>query len=287
MNPSSASQTAAKPSASSSAPVHAPPTLPSGVAASARTFFDPWNSSSTGHQRAENRPSGSTSWRQSRSLKLEQQYRGGLGGGKRVADTVGAGSADFGNDGRKANRGWEKGPKGLRTGGQQSLAKVWGKSKASMTAKRLSLEEKLTRDDALRPDTPDGADEMPPEKQIFRGLCFYITGSTMPLISDHKLKYVLTQHGASQSIALGRRTVTHVILGTTCGGGLAGSKLQKEITKTRGNTVKYISVEWVLESIKAEKRLPESRFSPVKLAAERQSSVLAFGAGGATRPAAK
>ncbi|KAJ4347311.1 uncharacterized protein N0V89_011251 [Didymosphaeria variabile] len=84
----------------------------------------------------------------------------------------------------------------------------------------------------------------PPAKQIFRGLCFYINGSTMPLISDHKLKYVLHAHGASQSIALGRRTVTHVILGTTCGGGLAGSKIQKEIAKTRGNAVKYVSVEW-------------------------------------------
>lgn len=66
----------------------------------------------------------------------------------------------------------------------------------------------------------------------------------MPLISDHKLKYVLNAHGASQSIALGRRTVTHVILGTTCGGGLAASKIQKEIAKTRGNAVKYVTVEW-------------------------------------------
>lgn len=65
----------------------------------------------------------------------------------------------------------------------------------------------------------------------------------MPVISDHKLRYVLAQHGASQSIALGRRTVTHVVLGTN-GGGLAGSKLQKEIVKARGNVVKYITVEW-------------------------------------------
>ena len=66
----------------------------------------------------------------------------------------------------------------------------------------------------------------------------------MPVISDHKLRYVLAQHGASQSIALGRRTVTHVVLGTNCCGGLAGSKLQKEIAKARGNVVKYITVEW-------------------------------------------
>jgi hypothetical protein len=103
---------------------------PSKAAPAARTFFDPWNSSSTGHQRAENRLSGLTSWRVSRNLKLSEQYKGGLsGGGKRVADTVGAGSKDFGKDGRKPNGSWEKGAKGLRIGGQKSLADIWGASK--------------------------------------------------------------------------------------------------------------------------------------------------------------
>ncbi|KAL5424154.1 hypothetical protein PMIN06_013063, partial [Paraphaeosphaeria minitans] len=275
--PAPASQTAAKPSPFSA---HPPPLLTSGVPSAARTFFDPWNSSSTGHQRAENRLSGSTSWRQSRSLKLAEQYKGGLGGGKRVADTVGAGSAEFGQDGRLANGGWEKGARGLRTGGQKSLAEVWGKTKASTAAKRSSQDEQHAKNalpSALlsgteemdmhhecerrhhstpsrcqRPATEDDS-ELPPDshhlskapaKHIFRGLCFYINGSTMPAISDHKLKYVLDAHGATQSIALGRRTVTHVILGTTCGGGLAGSKLQKEIARTRGAAVKYVSVEW-------------------------------------------
>ncbi|OAG11433.1 uncharacterized protein CC84DRAFT_1170344 [Paraphaeosphaeria sporulosa] len=268
--PAATSQTAAKPSASCA---HPPPLLTSGVASTARTFFDPWNSSSTGHQRAENRLSGSTSWRQSRSLKLAEQYKGGRGGGKRVADTVGAGSEDFGQDGRLANGGWQKGARGLRTGGQKSLAEFWGKSKASSTAKRSSQEKHAedaswseslssTREINLHQEGTDRDAEPAsdpqhlaklPEKQIFRSLCFYINGSTMPAISDHKLKYVLNVHGASQSIALGRRTVTHVILGTTCGGGLAGSKLQKEIARTRGAAVKYVTVEWVLESIAAGK----------------------------------
>jgi hypothetical protein len=101
-----------------------------------RPFFDPWNSSSTGHQRAENRLSGSTSWRASRGSKLGEQYRAGLtgGGGKRVADTVGAGSPDFGIDGRKENGGWEKGAKGLRAGGQRSLVDIWGATKAGQRA---------------------------------------------------------------------------------------------------------------------------------------------------------
>lgn len=176
MKTSSASQLSAKPSAASSqSSVPAPPLLTTGVASAARTFFDPWNSSSTGHQRAENRLSGSTSWRQSRSLKLAEQYKGGLGGGKRVADTVGAGSEDFGKDGRLANGGWERGAKGLRTGGQKSLAEVWGKSKASMTARRSSQEEKSTEDTAPRQE-PMGI------------------GEEIDMLDEGKYIYVLLHH---------------------------------------------------------------------------------------------
>ncbi len=86
-------------------------------------------------------------------------------------------------------------------------------------------------------------------KQIFQGLCFYVNGSTAPMVSDHKLKHLLSAHGARHSIALGRRTVTHVILGTVssnggCGGGLAATKLQKEVARTGGKAVKYITVNW-------------------------------------------
>jgi hypothetical protein len=57
--------------------------------------FDAWNSSATGHQRAENKIGGSIGWRQSRSFKLSHQLKGGATGGKRVADQVGAGSDDW------------------------------------------------------------------------------------------------------------------------------------------------------------------------------------------------
>lgn len=57
--------------------------------------FDSWNSSSTGHQRAENRAASSGGWRESRKRKLGEQFGSGRGGGKRVADGVGDGSADF------------------------------------------------------------------------------------------------------------------------------------------------------------------------------------------------
>lgn len=40
-------------------------------------FFDPWNSSSTGHQRAENKAGASGEWRLSRTAKLSVQFRAG------------------------------------------------------------------------------------------------------------------------------------------------------------------------------------------------------------------
>lgn len=59
------------------------------------SYFDAWNSSSTGHQRAENKLGASTGWRQSRNTKLSYQFKGGNSGGKRISDTVGAGSEDW------------------------------------------------------------------------------------------------------------------------------------------------------------------------------------------------
>jgi hypothetical protein len=245
----------------------------SGVAQSSRNIFDPWNSASTGHQRADNRLSGSTSWRDSRNQKLSAQYHGGSTGGKRVSDSVGAGSETFGKDGRKANRGWEKGASGLRVNGQLSIMEAFMKTtnkQPSPTADDTTIQD--TQLQPLQTPTEDCEhsydpttippsyqpstlvndhphQEAAPKKQIFQNLCIYINGTTAPLISDHKLKYLLAQHGARTSIALGRRSVTHVILGNTynkggAGGGLAGSKIQKEISRVGGKGIKFVSVEW-------------------------------------------
>lgn len=80
-------------------------------------------------------------------------------------------------------------------------------------------------------------------------------------------------HGARLSIHLGRRSVTHVILGRPnasavpgAGGGLAASKMQKEITKIGGKNVKFVTVEWVMESVANRKRAPEQRFEAMRLA---------------------
>lgn len=71
------------------------PIIPSAAQPKLSAHFDAWNSSSTGHQRAENKLGGSTGWRQSRATKLSYQFKSGGTGGKRIQDQVGAGSEDW------------------------------------------------------------------------------------------------------------------------------------------------------------------------------------------------
>ncbi|KXJ91046.1 hypothetical protein Micbo1qcDRAFT_163776, partial [Microdochium bolleyi] len=150
-------------------------------------------------------------------------------------------------------------------------------------ADRLAAARRL-EDEALDTRRTEAGGPLP----LFAGVVVYVNGSTHPHVSDHKLKQLLAEHGGRMSMHLGRRKVTHVILGRPsasslssgggnagggAGGGLAGGKLQREIQKVGGCAVKYVGVEWVLESIKAGKRLPEARFGNLKVAASRQQSV--------------
>lgn len=86
--------------------------------------------------------------------------------------------------------------------------------------------------------------------KMFEGLVVYVNGSTHPLVSDHKLRHVLAENGARMAVHLGRRRVTHVVLGRPsgpsggAGGGLAGGKLEREIRRVGGRGVKYVGVEW-------------------------------------------
>ena len=189
---------------------------------------------------------------------------------------MGAGSEDFGRDGRKENGGWEKGAKGLRTGGERDVREYFGgqvkKRKIGDTQGRQ--EEKFLGDvEGVKVEALQNSEDVsntetettqppcpaPAPKQIFQNTIIYINGSTAPLISDHKLKHLLAAHGARLSIALGRRSVTHVILGTPngcaregerggqgkgAGGGLAAGKIQKEILRVGGCGVRYVGVDW-------------------------------------------
>jgi hypothetical protein len=204
--------------------------------------FDPWNTSATGHQRAENRLSGSTGWRDSRNAKLHSQFASGADGGRRIADKVGAGSKD-----------WDPKLKTLIPEHVRARAKC---SVADMLAKPGSMQTQQ-KEEGSAMNAGDGRTEASTTRRsgktnsrLFEGLVIYVNGSTHPLISDHKLKHVLAEHGARMSIHLGRRQVTHVILGRQAGisggagGGLAGGKLQREIQKVRGLGIKFVGVEW-------------------------------------------
>ncbi|KAI0424158.1 BRCA1 C terminus domain-containing protein [Xylaria sp. FL1042] len=288
-----------------------PPSKPSVPKAAEPTYgqsFDPWNSSSTGHQRAENRLGASTGWRDSRNRKLMSQFTGGAGGGKRVSDTVGEGSQNWDPKAKAlitpamrsrsrssvlnmlANPGTMKpspasfspapAPPTTLNSAPGSTRESQKSTMRSLSPREMTAEERLTiqreKEDAAR----EQARQQP--RGIFDGVVVYLNGSTHPLISDHKLRHVLAEHGGSMSSHLGRRKVTHVILGRPAtggygsggaGGGLAGGKLQREISKIAGSAVKFVGVQWVLESIKAGKRLPEARFAELKIASKGQQSV--------------
>lgn len=259
--------------------------------------FDPWNSSSTGHQRPENTPG--TGWRDSRNRKLNSQFGGGVSGGERLSDSCGAGSEDW-DDKHKTLI-----PKAVRERAQRSVRDMLvqpGKMRESLAKESSSESSKessnesladgseaknLTGEEALmekrRLQDQDHNDRMR-TRGLFDGVVVYVNGSTFPLVSDHKLKHLLTENGGQMSLHLGRRRVTHVVIGRPAGrgaapgtgGGLAGSKLDKEIKKIGGAGVKFVGVEWVLESLKAGKRLPEARFSTMKIAPKGQSSVYAL-----------
>lgn len=213
--------------------------------------FDPWNSSSSGHQRPENNPG--TGWRESRSKKLNSQYQTRGAGGERQSDTWGAGAED-----------WDEQKKLLIP---KSLKERRGRSVMDMLAKpglmQRGVDSSVASDDNTRSGRTgegthaetksteaEGKDTGKPIRGIFDGLVIFVNGTTYPLVSDHKLKQLLSEHGARLSIHLGRRRVSHVIVGRPtgsshgAGGGLAGTKLEKEIKTARGCGVKFVGVEW-------------------------------------------
>ncbi|KAI9373887.1 hypothetical protein BJX61DRAFT_359040 [Aspergillus egyptiacus] len=155
-----------------------------------------------------------------------------------------------------------------------------GASTGVLNLERSSQTQKQMQMQTQAESKPSCADSsVVSESTILRGATIYIDGQTAPLISDHKLKGLLVAHGATLAISLSRR-VTHVIIGKPnsgpgrgAGGGLAAGKLQKEIQRGGWRGMKIVGVEWVLESIKTGKRLPETRFA---INLSNQRSVLKF-----------
>ncbi|KAH8169208.1 hypothetical protein LIA77_11334 [Sarocladium implicatum] len=278
------------------------PALPKAAAPRYGAHFDAWNSSSSGHQRPDNQPG--TGWRESRNQKLSSQFREGSSGGKRLSDTWGAGSPDW-DDKRKVvvkrelreriTQGKSVADMLVRPGKMKEVEEEkrgmsrgqtqCGDGLMAAANKGTASNDKIEYETSSKPvtATTDPADSAPQgQMRIFDGVVVYVNGSTFPLVSDHRLKQLLSENGGNMSLHLGRRKVTHVILGRPAGGrgaaagsggGLAGGKIEKEIRRIGGCGVKFVGVEWVLESLKAGKRLPEARFATLKVAPKGQASV--------------
>lgn len=158
-----------------------------------------------------------------------------------MADSVGPGSslAFSGRDGRKFNG--EKSARQASSGCNKSIVEMMmtrvgggGIRKAGLKSNKEKMDKKQQQQQPVET-----------KRKIFDGLCFYVNGCTAPAVSDHRLKYMIVEHGGRVSIGLARRTVTHVVLGNEgAGGGLAAGKLQKEIQRLGGCVVKYVRVEW-------------------------------------------
>ena len=264
-----------------------PPVPP--AALPTRKIFDPWNSASTGHQRAENRESSSISWRTHRTAKLQHQFSPAAS--KRglsicdddpaiAAEPMGPGYTIDPVDEARARNGV------TRTGDIAAWMRG-GSCAPSPRPRSTHATTPAAHEPSQPPPTDADADagtDAPKPAQIFAQLTFYINGSTAPHVSDHRLKQLLAQHGARVALGLGRRSVTHVIIGKPnggrgvgAGGGLAAGKLEKE-TRSKGKSgggvgTRFVSAEWVLESIAAGKRLPEARFPGVRTAPAGVGSV--------------
>lgn len=242
-------------------------TLPKAAQPKYGRNFDPWNSVALGHQRAETK--GPQGWRENRTWKLQHQLAAGNSGGARLSDAVGAGSEDYDEEHQVLI------PKEVRARAKNSVMDMLQKpgtmiessSRSASPEKKIGAEDLATSngdlmsekqglassrqaDDGREAAKVDGQSSSSSSTKIFDGLVIYVNGSTHPLISDHKLKHILVENGASMSIHLGRRKVTHVVLGKPsgpsggAGGGLAGGKLDKEIRRIGGCGIKYVGVEW-------------------------------------------
>jgi hypothetical protein len=113
-----------------------------------------------------------------------------------------------------------------------------GRSTSYFQSRNQKLASQFSRPTSPLSDTTTNTPPRVPE--IFRNCCVYINGYMGPLISDLELKKRLARHGARVVTNLGRKSVTHVILGPN---GLAAGKIQKEML-ARKVGVKYVTVDW-------------------------------------------
>ncbi|KAI8825940.1 BRCT domain-containing protein [Fimicolochytrium jonesii] len=92
---------------------------------------------------------------------------------------------------------------------------------------------------------------------MFKGCCFYVNGYQNG-VSDLDLRALIQRHGGTLSITLGMRTVTHMVCTA-----LAGGKTQKLLAGRKPTTLRIVRPEWVLDSVKEGRRLPERGYGVI------------------------
>jgi hypothetical protein len=268
---------------------------PNGIARPLRVPFDPYHANPAGHQVGEG-PGADASWRARRQGKLAAQFGGGIA---RCFARAAAAKSNV--------------PPTTEDRGGVADEEAIGAAADEECAATAVVAAPLDHAAAA------AAVSAPHRSRILRGVVVYVDGSTAPLVSDHRLRYLVAQHGGCVSAYLARRSVTHVVLtrkanapppltidpqhaaaaaaaaaldeataplsspkpGPTtrfraAGGGLAAGKVQREIARRRGAGVKYVTAAWVLESVRAGRRLPEWRFSDWSMAHEKQIAVSSY-----------
>uniref|UniRef100_A0A8H7NFJ2 BRCT domain-containing protein n=1 Tax=Bionectria ochroleuca TaxID=29856 RepID=A0A8H7NFJ2_BIOOC len=220
------------------------------------SHFDPWNSISTGHQRPENTPG--TGWRDSRSRKLNNQYQSSRTGGERLSDTWGAGSEHY-DEKKKALI-----PPALRQRASNSVLEMLvkpGRMKDTLSQSTASSNKGMG---VSQEEAPSWNQEKGRTRQKKLGAK---SGRSSKANAHQERCSDVNARCTTQSYARYYREA--------CKGrrGLAGGKFEKEIKKIGGCGIKFVGPEWVLESIKAGKRLPEARFTAMKIAPKAQGSV--------------
>lgn len=216
-------------------------------------IFDPWNSASTGHQRAENPYSRTTEWRDTRREKLARQFRAGdtpptlaseardargrggqwqwvskheaarleLGvsdirqymGG--IAKTGGHNAAEEQDKIDLLKKGDSSTPSFFSlTERERAFFKIGNSPSPSSSSSRSLVIDKIPSSSTkFGLHRKETTKSQTKRKGIFTSLTFYINGSTYPTVSDHRLKRLIAEEGGNLSLYLARKSVTHVILG--------------------------------------------------------------------------
>ncbi|OGM41855.1 hypothetical protein ABOM_010149 [Aspergillus bombycis] len=248
-------------------------------------IFDPWNSSATGHQRADS--STGTAWRRTREEKLAQQFSSASGD---CTDSPRDGTSHR-NKAEKGEWVWSYTSRAEESrddaAGQRDIRSMMrvGKRSRDVSDSGKDRDSKLLKGSKVAGlvvnASPGSLDQLSSSSSSLSSLSTEVKEHLPSTVSDHYLKRLLTMHGAAISLSLSRK-VSHVIVakpntgrGMGAGGGLAASKLQKEISRGGWKGIKVVFVEWALESIEAGKRLSEARFA-MDIMPKGQRSVLSF-----------